>query len=382
MRLPLILSIGNFVIGLAAFSVIGLVSPIATAFQVTPDEAGAVMTWYAIAYVASPIFAALTGSVPRRLILTAGLLILAFGALLGAIAPSLLLLKASRILVAIGAGLFTPGAAAVVVVLAAPERRARELSVVFFGLTLAQALGVPLGSWAGYAFGFQTTFWVVAALGLVAALITWLTIPADLAFQPASLATLGRTLATPSSLAAVLFTTTIMAAVYVLYTYLGPLIEARFGFGRDGVTAYLLIFGIAAVFGNFTGGFSSDKIGPSRTLAIICLAQAIMLPTIALAPFSPVVMGAAIVVWSLSGWSFMTPQQARLVNIAPDKAPVMLSLNASAIYLGVAIGSAIGGYALKNGGWTAVGVAAPVVAVLALLHLVLSDRLAASSRQT
>jgi len=381
MHLPWLLSIGNFVIGLAAFSVIGLITPIGTAFGVTPDEAGAVMTWYAVAYVASPVAAALTGGLSRRLVLTFGLLALAGGAVLGALAPSLLLLKASRILVAFGAGLFTPGAAAVTVALAPPERRASALSVVFFGLTLAQVLGVPLGSWAGYAYGFQATFWVVAGLAVLAAAITWWAVPARLAFQPASLKTLGETLATPHCLAAVLFTTTIIAAIYVLYTYLGPLVEARFGYGRDGVTAYLLLFGAAAVFGNFTGGFSSDAIGPSRTLAVICLVQAVMLPAIALMPLSPILMGIAIVIWSLSGWSFMTPQQARLVDIAPDKAPVMLSLNASAIYLGVAIGSAIGGYALKHGGWSAVGLVGPLVALLALGHLLWSDRLAKRARR-
>ena len=81
-----------------------------------------------------------------------------------------------------------------------------------------------------------------------------------------------------------------------------------------------------------------------------------------------------------TSWSFMTPQQARLVDIAPDKAPVMLSLNASAIYLGVAIGSAIGGYALKHGGRSAVGLMGLLVALLGLGHLLWSDRLAKKAR--
>jgi predicted MFS family arabinose efflux permease len=72
----------------------------------------------------------------------------------------------------------------------------------------------------------------------------------------------------------------------------------------------------------------------------------------------------------------MTPQQARLVAIGSDRAPLMLSLNASAIYLGVAIGSAIGGASLMAGGWAAAAIAATLVAMLALGHLVLSDRLA------
>ncbi len=377
-RLPLVLSAGNFVVGLAAFVVIGLVSPIATTFGASIEEAGQVMTWYAMAYaVGAPIATAMTGAFPRRLVLTGGLVLLGLGAALGALAPSLLLLELSRIVVAVGAGLFTPGAAAVAIASVAPERRARALSVVFAGLTLAQVFGVPLGSWAGYTFGFQTTFWAITALSLLAAGLVYLNVPANLAFQPASLAQLGRTIATPGLILPVLFTTTLMAAIYVVYTYLGPLMEARYGFGRDGVTAYLTLYGIAAVFGNFIGGFSADRFGPSRTLVAICLLQILLLPTVALAPLGPIALGAVVTAWSLCGWSFMTPQQSRLVAIGSDRAPLMLSLNASAIYLGVAIGSAIGGASLMSGGWAAAAIAATLVAVLALAHLILSDRLAA-----
>ncbi|MFN8828790.1 MAG: MFS transporter [Labrys sp. (in: a-proteobacteria)] len=377
-RLPIMLSAGNFVVGLAAFVVIGLVSPIASAYGATVEQAGRVMTWYAMAYaVGAPFATALTGSLPRRLVLTSGLVLLGFGAVLGALAPTLLALELSRVVVAIGAGLFTPGAAAVAIATVAPERRARALSVVFAGLTLAQVFGVPLGSWAGYTFGFATTFWGIAVLSIMAAVLVFVSVPRDLAFQPASLGQLGRTIATPRLLLPVLFTTTIMAAVYVVYTFLGPLIEGRYGFGRDGVTAYLTLFGIAAVFGNFIGGFCADRFGPSRTLIGICLLQILFLPTVALAPVGPAAMGVLVTAWSLCGWSFMTPQQSRLVAIGSDRTPLMLSLNASAIYLGVAIGSAIGGMSLTAGGWTAVAVVACLVAGLALVHLIASDRLAA-----
>src|SRR4051812_24020759 len=115
-RIPVLLSAGNFVIGLGAFVVIGLVSPVARTYGVTPDAAGQVMTWYAIGYcVGSPLATALTGAAPRRLVLTGGLLLFALGPAFGALAPSLFMLDLSRLLVAVGAGLYTPGAAAVTV---------------------------------------------------------------------------------------------------------------------------------------------------------------------------------------------------------------------------------------------------------------------------
>jgi DHA1 family inner membrane transport protein len=375
--LHLVLSAGNFVIGLGAFVVVGLISPIASTFEVTHEQAGLVLTYYAIAYAfGAPIVTALTGGVTRRLVLTGGLILFALGAVGSAIASSIIAFQVSRVFVAIGAGLFTPGAAAVAVTLSKPENRARALSLVFAGLTLAQVLGVPLGSWAGYTFGIAATFWVVAGLALIAAVLVFAITPPALPFQATSLSVLGETLLTPRLILPVLYSTTLMTAIYVVYTYLGPLIEARYGFGRDGVAAYFLLFGAAAVFGNFIGGYSADRLGPSRTLIVLCIAQMILLPTIVIAPIGAIALGVIVVIWSLSGWSYMTPQQSRIVAIAPERAPVLLSLNASAILLGVALGSAIGGQALAYGGWTMVAVASAAIALAGVLHLILSDRLA------
>jgi len=373
--LPFVLSAGNFVIGLGAFVVIGLISPIADTFRVTPDRAGLVLTYYAIAYaLGAPLVTALTGKVSRRWALTGGLVLFGLGAAGSAIASSIVEFQVSRVVVALGAGLFTPGAAAVAVTLSSAENRARALSVVFAGLTLAQVFGVPLGSWAGYTFGIADTFWVIAGLALAVAVLVFVITPATLPFQATSLSVLGDTLLTPRLILPVLYSTTFMTAIYVVYTYLGPLIEARYGFGRDGVAAYFLLFGVAAVCGNFIGGYSADRLGPSRTLVVLCIAQMVLLPTIAAAPVGALAMGVIVVIWSLSGWSYMTPQQSRIVATAPERAPALLSLNASAILLGVALGSAIGGQALTYGGWSLVGATSAVIALCGIAHLVVSDR--------
>jgi MFS transporter, DHA1 family, inner membrane transport protein len=374
--LPFVLSAGNFVIGLGAFVVIGLISPIADTFRVTPDRAGLVLTYYAFAYaLGAPLVTALTGKVSRRLALTGGLVLFGLGAAGSAIASSILEFQISRVVVALGAGLFTPAAAAVAVTLSTPENRARALSVVFAGLTLAQVFGVPLGSWAGYTFGIADTFWVIAGLALAVAVLVFFVTPGSLQFQATSLSVLGETLLTPRLILPVLYSTTFMTAIYVVYTYLGPLVEARYGFGRDGVAAYFLLFGVAAVCGNFIGGYSADRLGPSRTLIVLCIAQMVLLPIIAAAPVGAVAMGVVVVIWSLSGWSYMTPQQSRIVATAPERAPALLSLNASAILLGVALGSAIGGQALTYGGWSLVAATSAIIALCGIAHLVVSDRL-------
>lgn len=365
-----ILAFGNFVIGMGAFVVIGTLVPIAEGLRLGKAEAGWVMTAYALAYAAaSPVLVALTGRVARRTVLTTGMAIFTLAAILCALAPNGAALFAARALAAVGAGLFTPNAAAVAVVTASPQARGRALSTVFAGLTLAQVTGVPVGAWVGYAFGWQATFWIVAALGTLAGLAVAMRVPAAVAFQPSSLRQLGRTLRDPLAGLAILFTATFLAPVYVVYTFLGPLLEARLGVGRDGVTLLLTIYGLGAVIGNFLSGRIVDRLGSYRALLICVGTQVALLPVVSAVPYTLAICAALMLVWSASGWSYMAAQQLRLVSLRADGHNVMLALNAACIYVGAAVGSAIGGGVLEGAGLAALGPAAAVMMLLAGLHL-------------
>ncbi len=338
------LSVANFSIGMGAFVVIGLIVPIAEGFDTSASAAGSLLTVYSIAYaVGSPLGVALTGRLPRRRVLVGALSLFALGALLSALAPSLGWLNAARVLVALGAGCVTPVAASIALASSPAGGEGRALARVFFGLTLAQVLGVPAGGWLGYTFGWQSAFLVVAALSALSASLAWHLVPRALAVPVNTLATLGAALADWRSLVAVLFTATYIAAIYVLYTYLAPLLQADQGYGRDGVTLVLVVFGLGAIAGNLLGGTLSDRIGPSATLVLACLAQALTLPAFSLLPMSPPVLLFLTLAWSTCGWSFMVAQQARIVRQRPERQGVLLALNAAAIYAGAAIGSGVGG---------------------------------------
>jgi predicted MFS family arabinose efflux permease len=162
------------------------------------------------------------------------------------------------------------------------------------------------------------------------------------------------------------FTALYIGGLYVLYTYLAAFAETRYQLGRDGVTAILGVFGVGAVIGNAVGGLLTDRIGPQKTLILLCLSQLILLPAISLLPLNIVAFGLLVSVWSMCSWSFMVPQQARLAQLAPSRMPVLFALNASAIYVGSSFGSALGGVTLKAQGFAWLG---PVGAVLALVAL-------------
>ncbi|MBF9044655.1 MFS transporter [Rhodobacterales bacterium HKCCE4037] len=369
------LSAVNFIVGMGAFLTIGLIEPIADDFGVTDAQSGALLTSYAVIYaVLSPLLVSLTGTIGRRRVLALGLAILGISALLSALAPSLLVLHISRGLAAMGAGLVTPVSAAVATMLTAPERRARTIAAVFAGLTIAQAVGIPVGGWVAYTFGWRYAFAILAALSLPALVLLWRIVPAGLSFVPVSLRDLGRILGDLPTMGAILFTATFLCSIFLLYTYFAPLLAADMGFGRDGITLTLFIFGLGAIVGNVTGGTFSDRIGASRTLTILTALQIVTLPLYSFLPLPAPLLLAYTFVWSVIGWSFGAAQQVRLVTLDPARAPVLLSLNAACIYLGAAAGSSIGGLVISRASVSALGIAAALVMVAALAHLILSNR--------
>lgn len=369
-----VLSASNFVIGMGAFIVIGLLNPIAEDLALTTAAAGWIMTVYALAYaVLSPLLISVTGRVGRRRVLATGLGLFAFANGLASIAPDDVTLNIARVLAAAGAGMFTPVSSAVAAGLSKPERHARALAAVFFGLTLAQVVGVPAGSFVAYTFGWRTAFMVVAALAAPCLWLVWTRVPAGLSFQSVALADLARTLSNGPVMLAVLFTTTFIAAVYIPYTYIAPLLSTQMGFERNGITLALLAFGFGAVVGNMVSGITADRIGPFKTLLGLAVAQVALMPVFSVLPLPEVLVLAMIFIWSVCGWSIMAAQQSRLITLAPQAASVVLSLNAAAIYIGAAIGSAIGGVVINSYGLTALGIAGSMAALLAIVHIVASN---------
>jgi MFS transporter, DHA1 family, inner membrane transport protein len=371
------LSAANFAIGMGAFVVVGVLTPIGQDLTMTPGEVGFVLTAYAIAYaILSPLLVALTGSWSRRTVLLLGMSLFGLGAALSALSETATMLYISRIVAAAGGGMFTPVAASVAFSVSAPEDRNKALSKVFFGLTLAQAIGVPAGAYIAYTFGWQAAFIVVAVLALVSIALCFYLMPKDVAFQVNTLQTLRDALLDWRSMLSVFFTTTYLAAIYIVFTYLALLIEERQDFARDGVSLFLLIRGIGAVNGNWFGGQLSDRFGPDKTLVILCVGHILMLPLFSLLPLPVIVLAVLCYVWSAFGWAFMTAQQNRLITQTPERQSVVLSLNAAAVYIGASLGSYAGGHVLQALGMDMLGIIAALAMVFALGHLLVSQTVA------
>ena len=380
-RTLLALSAGNFVVGIAAFVVLGLMSTITRDLAIDPAEGARLMTFYAVAYaIGSPLLIAGTGTLPRRLVVTGAMLLVGLGSIACAMSPTLGGMEAARVLTALGAGLYSPATSAVAVSLVPPERRGWALSQVFIGFTAAQGIGNPIGAWLGYSFGWRSAFFAVGALSLAMTVVVWRAVPAATAFRPTSLAELGCVLKTPHMLVALLFTVSFVGATYTTLTFLTLIIETRLGLGGTGVAIVLAIYGCMAFAAAVLSGPATDKFGPSPVLLTLCLLLAVLMPLVTQGPSTPIALTLIVGAWSLCSWFHFTAQQSRLVAIAPPLAQLLLALNASMLYVGISNGSLLAARLLPIEDFKGLAVGAVVQLVLAAVILILGDRMVARRR--
>ncbi|GAA2271982.1 MFS transporter [Nonomuraea roseoviolacea subsp. roseoviolacea] len=383
LRRTLILALGTFAVGTDAYVVAGFLPAMARSLGVSESAAGQSATAFAVTYaVLSPVLATLTSRVPRRPLLVGALLLLALANLGSALAPGYAALMATRVAAAAGAAVFTPNAGAVAAALVAPERRARALAVVVGGLTVATAVGVPLGNLAGRLLDWRSALGLVAALCLLAAAGVRAALPPLPGHPRVPLRERLATLRRPGVVAVLPLTVLGLAGSYGLYAYTVPLLRAL-GAGPSAETWLLVVYGAGAVAGNAVAGTAVDRRGPIPVLATGYAAIALSLAALAALasltsaghagvtwlPLTALLMAA----WGASTWSQTPAQQVRLIAAAPRETAVVVGLNASAMYAGIALGTALGGALLPAGPAVALAVHA-ALAVASLGYLLATRR--------
>lgn len=367
--LLVLIAVGNFVIGSSAFVVSGIVDLIASGLGVGMAAAGQAMSAYALSTaLLVPMLLAATGGWTRRQAMLCALALFTAGNVLSALATGLGLLYLGRVLMGVGS-MFTPVGAAIALAVVAPQRRGQALSLVFLGMSLSYVIGVPLGAWVGREYGWHATLWMMsAASAAMLGLAAW-RVPASIAAPGASFQGMGAVLKRPEVRAALAVTLLYFTAIFTAFSYIAPVIRALAPTGGLGISWTLTVFGIAGVAGTLLGGTAADRFGARQTMLVLLAALAAMQALLPLTAGHPAWMLAALVLWGCSGFGLMAPQQARLAQMAPNHAPLLLSLNASMLYAGTALGAAIGGPASSLVGFARLPWAAAPFALLAWLLL-------------
>lgn len=371
-----LIALGNLVVGSSAFVVSGIVDLIADSMGSSLAAAGQAMTAYALATaLLAPPLVALTGHWPRRRAMLLALGLFTAGNALCALAPDLGTLYGGRILMGLGS-IFTPIGAGVALALVAPERRGQALSTVFLGMSLSYVVGVPLGAAIGRTAGWQTAVWAMTAASALMCLVTLWRMPAGVQAPGVVFKGLGRLLQRADVLSALLTTLLYFTAIFSAFSYIAPVIRTLAPTGGLGVSWTITVFGCAGVAGTLLGGAANDRFGPVRTMQVLLLTLAGAMAALPFTQGHPALMLAVLMVWGCSGFGLMSPQQARLAQMAPAQAPLLLSMNSSMLYLGTALGAAVGGPAAQSIGFARLTWVAAPFAIAAWLVLVGSGRLA------
>lgn len=352
------LALGTFAIGTEGFMIAALLSTIAGSLRISVARAGLLVSIFALAYAtSSPVLTTLTGRIDRRRLLLASMSLFAVLNLAAAMAHSFLTLALARVLLALAAGIYTPNANALAGAIVSGEQRGRAIAVVNGGLTLAIALGVPLGAVVGGQFGWRMSFVGVAGLSAIAIIGLARGLPRGVGatMLSASLGDRLRAVRNPRVARALALTTAWATGGYCVYTYIAPLIYAVTPLRGSQVGLPLFTWGVAAGVGLIVSGNATDRLGSNMvlrvslstlTLALAGLAVVanVFTPAKAIAPVL-----ATIALWGISSWAFFPAQQTRLIEIVGvPSAAVALSLNASFMYLGFSLGATLGSFSLLH----------------------------------
>ncbi len=369
----IVLALSAFAIGTTEFVIMGLLPNVAADLGVSIPSAGWLVTGYALGVaVGAPFMALATAHWPRKRALLALMGIFIVGNLLCALASGYEMLMLARVVTALCHGAFF-GIGAVVAASLVPEnRRASAVALMFTGLTLANVLGVPLGTALGQAAGWRSTFWAVVAIGVVALSGLWRVLPAD---RNQTRADLRRELLALRGLGfwlALSMTVFFAASMFALFTYVAPLLQEVTGVSPRGVTGTLLLIGLGLTLGNFIGGRLADW---RLATSLVGIFVALALTSAALRWTGQAFLPAEITLflWAAAAFAAVPALQINVVTFGKDAPNLVSTLNIGAFNVGNALGAWVGGLVIDHGlGLTAVPLAASGLALLALIATLLT----------
>jgi len=376
----LALAVGAFGIGTTEFVAMGLLPEMATTFGVSIPTAGWLITAYALGVVVgAPTLTALTHSLPRRRVLVGLMVLFVVGHAATALAPTFGALVAARFLTGLMHGAFF-GTCAVVARAIAPEgKQGRALSLVFSGLTIANVVGVPLGTFVGQQLGWRATFAVVGVIGLVT-IATLLALVPQVRTSSGSLRAEFRAFRRPQVWFTMLITVIGFGGMFAVVSYVAPILTDVAGFPAAAVSWVLILFGLGATSGNLLGGRLADW-SPQRTLTLGLGTQVLVFVFIFFTADHRVTAAAGVFLFAFAGFSMSSSIQTRAIVAAGGGASMASAALQAAFNIGNALGAFLGGLVIDAGfGLASPALVAAGLATLGLLITVWATRMDTTGR--
>jgi DHA1 family inner membrane transport protein len=345
----LALAISAFAIGTTEFVTTGLLPNIAQSFHISIPSAGLVTSMYALGVVVgAPLLTAITIRLPRKNVLIGLMLLFVAGSVVSAMASSFVILLLGRVLSAFAHGAFFGVGAIVVTKLVSPEKKAGAIALMFTGLTLANVLGVPMGTLLGQHFGWHTVFWVIAVLGLAGLLSILLLVPNLDTGVASNLTKELKVFKRPGVWVALLITAIGFSGLLASFAYVAPMMIHVAGFSPSSIVWLLAIYGVGLVIGNILGGKFADK-NLKRTICILLIALTLTLFLFTLTLHYQLLAVINLFLLGAVGFAVIPALQMQVMHQAKGAPTLASASNISAFNLGVFIGVSLSGTAIHLG---------------------------------
>jgi DHA1 family inner membrane transport protein len=377
-KMPLqvwILTLAAFAIGTAEFVIAGILPQVAGSLRVTEGQAGNLITAYALTIVvAGPILTLWLARFEKRNVLIGLMALFIAGNLIGAVTTSYSVLLISRVIAGLAQGPFFGIGAVVATKLVSDKLAGQAVGQMFAGLTLANVLGVPAGTWIGNLLGWNMTFLVISALGVITAAAVAAFVPVQGRDRSApSIATQLRAFNDRNLIASLAITVLGWVGFMTFYGYIAPVARVA-GFSAADLSWVLAIVGFGLIIGNMLGGRTADA---NLRLSLILWPAAMIVSLIVvgfLAPFKWPFLAAAFV-FGVASFANVPPMQMRVMTYGKAAPELAATANISAFNVANALGGLIGGAVVDSAfGAGAIPFAAAVLPVLALLFILSQEQ--------
>ncbi len=376
---PTALLLGNFVIGTSVMGPGGMLTELSSDLGVSIRDAGLLITFGAAAlFICSPLSAWLTGRFDRRKFLGSLIVLLALCNLASAFAPNYGALMAIRLVMMAVAAPFTPQAAGTVSLIVPVEKRGSTIAYVFLGWSLAAAAGLPMITIIASYAGWRAAYLGIAALSCISFLLLIWRLPPRVSGSAVELKTwvaLGRN---PLVMMLLLITALQMSGQFIIFTFMAPLLTRLAQATPGAIAVVFSLYGIFGFIGNVMASQLVDRWGSYRTSLMFVAVLLTGMTIWALGAGTLAVMAIGVSVWGVGFASTNSMQQVRLVGAAPPFAGASVSLNTSVLYVGQAVGSAIGGVLFAGDMLHAAGYVGVVFVAAALIVVLMTKRFEAT----
>lgn len=366
-----ILVIGSFAIGMTEFVIMGLLPNVAQDLHVSTAAAGQLITGYALSVaLGGPIIVVATYKMARKNVLMLLMVIFSIGNLFAAISLNYGLLMLSRVVTALAHGSFFGLGAIMAASLVSKNKQASAMALMFSGLTVANIVGVPFGTFIGQRLGWRASFLIISIIGVIAVLGILLLVPRKESNQKSTLITELAVLKSGQLWVTLLISLFSFGSVFAFFTYITPVLQHITGFGDHAVDFTLVVFGVGVTVGNLIGGRLADW-RLNQSLVGLLVGLELLFLILFFIQANPVLMVFAIFLFGIFAFAQSPILQFRSMILSKDAPLLSSTLNQSAMNVGNATGAFFGGLSVNFLPLKYLSLTAPLLSLVGLVLLLL-----------